>query len=67
MKRVLVVDDDESSREALALVLTLEGYAVVTAAGAAEAIESAGRVPPDLVVCDLSLGAGGDGCDVAAA
>ncbi len=65
--RVLVVDDDAGSRDALALVLGLEGYAVDTAASAAEAIALAARQRPAIVVCDLALGPGGDGCSVARA
>ncbi len=67
MLRVLVVDDDAGSRDALAIVLSLEGYAVETAADAAEAIACARRLRPDIVVCDLDLGVGGDGFSVARA
>ena len=64
---VLVVDDDAASRDALALVLTLEGYAVETAFDAPDAIALLARRQPAVVVCDLALGPGGDGCTVARA
>jgi CheY-like chemotaxis protein len=66
-RTVLVVDDDPGTAEALALVLGLEGFAVETAPDARRAIEQAERLRPDVVLCDLSLGPGGDGCDVARA
>lgn len=66
-RTVLVVDDDPGTVEALALVLELEGFAVETAHDAPRAIEQAARSRPDVLLCDLSLGAGGDGCDVARA
>ena len=62
-----MVDDDPGTIEALALVLELEGFAVETAADATRAIEQAARVRPDVLLCDLSLGPDGDGCEVARA
>jgi CheY-like chemotaxis protein len=67
MMLVLVVDDDAASRDALALVLTLEGYAVETAVDAPDAIARLARLRPAVVVCDLALGPAGDGCAVARA
>lgn len=67
MKGVLVVDDDPGSREVIALMLTIEGYAVATAGSVAEAISAAARSRPAVLVCDLDLGPGGDGCAVARA
>lgn len=66
-RTVLVVDDDPVTLEALALVLELEGFSVETASDAPRAIEQAARSGPDVLLCDLSLGTGGDGCDVARA
>ncbi len=67
MKRILVVDDDPAVRDALLLLLTLEGWTVETASGVADAIALAGRTRPDVVLCDMTLGPGGDGCAVARA
>ena len=65
--RVLVVDDDPGTVEALALVLELEGFSVLTATGAADAARRVAQAKPDVIVCDLSLGPGGDGLSVARA
>jgi DNA-binding response OmpR family regulator/HPt (histidine-containing phosphotransfer) domain-containing protein len=55
--RVLVVDDDEMSRELLTVLLELEGYAVDTAESGEAALHllaAAGSVP-DLVLADMQL------------
>src|SRR5689334_5342807 len=54
--RILVVDDDDELREAVALFLETEGYAVVEARDGAEALEqlrSAGRFC--LILLDLFM------------
>jgi PAS domain S-box-containing protein len=54
-RRVLLVEDDADSREAISLALTLEG-ATVTAAGTADdALTRLGNAAPDAVVSDLSM------------
>jgi CheY-like chemotaxis protein len=52
---VVVVEDDPSSRESLAMVLESEGARVVAAADAEEGVEAALKVAPDAVVCDIDL------------
>jgi CheY-like chemotaxis protein len=54
VKRVLIVEDDEGVRGALAALLEGEGYAVVEAAHGAEALTQL-RIPGDfcLIVLDL--------------
>jgi two-component system cell cycle response regulator len=52
--RLLVVDDDEDAREALAMMLSDE-YDVVLAADGIEALESAQASRPDLVLMDLYM------------
>jgi two-component system OmpR family response regulator/two-component system alkaline phosphatase synthesis response regulator PhoP len=52
---ILVVDDEEIIREALTEVLLDEGYRVVTAMDGAEALETAQREKPDLVVLDADI------------
>ena len=53
--RILVVDDEESIRDLLRLVLTGQGYSVVTASGGEEAIEYLEAQPFDLVITDLVM------------
>jgi two-component system, OmpR family, response regulator MprA len=61
--RLLVVDDDPSVREALALVLDLDGFDVSTAIDGREAIRALSLAPPDAVVLDVLM-PGIDGLEV---
>ena len=54
-KRVLVVDDEPQILRALRINLRVRDYDVHVAATGAEALEVAGRYPPDLVILDLGL------------
>jgi len=53
---ILIVDDDDATREAFAILLSLEGYRVQTAADGLEALERlhAGERPA-LIVLDLMM------------
>jgi len=53
--RVLVVDDEPQILRALRINLRVRDYDVRVAATGAEALEVAGRHPPDLVILDLGL------------
>jgi two-component system, OmpR family, KDP operon response regulator KdpE len=53
--RVLVIDDEPQILRALRINLRVRQYEVHTAATAAEALEVAGRFPPDIVILDLGL------------
>jgi two-component system, OmpR family, KDP operon response regulator KdpE len=53
--RVLVVDDEPQILRALRINLRVRAYDVHVAATGAEALEVAGRYPPDLVILDLGL------------
>lgn len=55
MLRVLVVERVASMREAVALVLETEGYAVATAAHAEEALAQTMLWRPDVVLADADL------------
>jgi two-component system, OmpR family, response regulator RegX3 len=53
--RVLVVEDEESYREALTYMLGKEGFTVTTAATGPEALEEFDRSGADIVLLDLML------------
>jgi class 3 adenylate cyclase/CheY-like chemotaxis protein len=52
---VLVVDDQPQNVKLLADLLAIKGYAVVTAASGAEALEQVTSAPPDLVLLDVVM------------
>ena len=52
---VLVVEDDRGFREALELVLTMEGYQVITAVHGKDALHTLELVRPDLILLDLEM------------
>lgn len=52
---VLVVEDDEATRDAIAEILGEEGYAVATAGDGASGLRAAERTCPRLVLLDVRL------------
>lgn len=57
---VLVVDDEENTRLGMSKLLTHEGYAVVSAASAEEALVYLGQSSVDVVISDVKMpGMGG--------
>ncbi len=63
MRNLLIVDDDCAVCASLEKLLRAEGFNVITAFNAAEAIEQYKAKPVDLVVLDVNLG-NDDGWDV---
>jgi len=63
---VLVVEDDPTVREALALLFRDEGYHITAAADGMEvsALLKQGRLMPDVVIADYNLPGGRNGLDV---
>jgi two-component system response regulator MprA len=61
--KLLVVDDDTAVREALAVVLGLDGFEVSTAADGREGIKAVRDVRPDAVILDVLM-PGLDGLEV---
>ncbi len=61
-RRVLVVEDDAFSRYGLKSLLESEGYEVTEAGALADAEDSARRLPPDVVILDITL-PDGDGAE----
>jgi len=55
MSRILLVEDNELSRDMLSRRLTRRGYEVLTAVDGAEAVETARTGTPDLILMDMSL------------
>jgi CheY-like chemotaxis protein len=53
--RVLVVEDDDSIRDLVDLVLTSAGYEILTASDGAMALQVLGTVRPDLVLLDMRM------------
>lgn len=53
--RVLIVEDDNHARDALATLLRDEGYRVDTAEDGRSALERIDRASPDLIVTDISM------------
>jgi CheY-like chemotaxis protein len=52
---ILVVDDNPSNLKLFTYLLALPGYAVTTAADAAQALAVLARLVPDLIIMDLQL------------
>ena len=53
--RVLVVEDDLDTAEALRILLALCGYIVMVAHTAQQGLETASRLQPHIVLCDIGL------------
>jgi signal transduction histidine kinase len=55
MKRILVIDDDETLLATLAVALREAGYEVETTASGQEGLRRAGELLPDLILCDVHM------------
>src|SRR5437762_12122043 len=53
--RILIVDDDESVRDVISVLLKEEGYHCVTAPGADAALDVATQEDPPLVISDMKM------------
>src|SRR5262249_26275256 len=53
--RILVVDDEQSMRELLAIVLRREGYEVLLADSGRAGVEMLEREPIDLLISDIKM------------
>lgn len=62
---ILIIDDEESIRDSLEVLLTMEGFSVETAADATSGLDALGHKTYDLILLDLMLG-GRSGLDVLA-
>ena len=52
---VLVIEDDDDSREAMVQILKMEGYRPLSAADGKTGVNKAREVVPDLILLDLNL------------
>ena len=55
MAKILVVDDDQGMREFLEIMMTREGYRVVTAGDAGKALARCRKETFDLIITDLKM------------
>jgi two-component system response regulator PilR (NtrC family) len=55
MAKILVVDDDQGMREFLEIMMTREGYRVVTASDAGKALSRCRKETFDLIITDLKM------------
>src|SRR5215217_2729000 len=53
--KILVIEDDEYSRDALAHLLSSEGYEAQSASDGESGLEKAHEMHPDVIVLDLNL------------
>src|SRR5260370_11855369 len=65
--KLLFVDDDESIRQTLPMILTANGFDVTTVATVAEAMSEINRQRFDILLSDLNIGQPGDGFTVVSA
>ena len=62
---ILVVDDERIIADTLSVILTRNGFSVITAYEAESALELAARNQPDLLLSDVMMGPGMDGTQLA--
>ena len=55
MKKILLIEDNESLRENTAEILELANYKVITAENGKEGVEAALTEVPDLIICDIMM------------
>ena len=55
MTKILLVDDDEMSRDMLSRRLIRRGFEVIVAVDGKQGVEAARREQPDIVLMDMSL------------
>lgn len=56
MKRILVIDDDESILDAIRIILEEEGYTVLLQSDVSQIMKVIQKLKPDLILLDVMLG-----------
>lgn len=54
-KKILVVEDTEDTRQMMKFLLEMSGYKVLEAVNGIQAVESASKQHPDLILMDISM------------
>ncbi|WP_437899610.1 PAS domain S-box protein [Sorangium sp. So ce124] len=65
--RVLIIEDNEDAAEMLQVLLTMNGHQVEVALSGVAGVEAARSFRPEVILCDIGLPGGMDGCGVARA
>ncbi len=55
MTTILIIEDDEQTRENLRTILEMEGFRALAATNGVEGVETARRENPDLILCDVMM------------
>ncbi len=55
MKKILIIEDEERTRENIAIILEMEGYQVCSAADGREGLDLVKREALDLILCDVTM------------
>jgi PAS domain S-box-containing protein len=55
LPRVLIVDDERTNRDLLEVMLTQEGYQLLTATSGEEALAMVAQQPPDVILLDIMM------------
>ena len=64
MKKVLIIDDENSVRMTFKVLLRKAGYGFTEAENGEQGLAAAVSTLPDLIVCDINLGGGLNGFEV---
>ena len=54
-KKIMIVDDEESLRELVKVILEQEGFEVITAKSGQECLDKLKEVKPDLILLDMMM------------
>lgn len=61
MKKILITDDQMEVRELVEITLRIDDYVIIQASSGEEAVETALREKPDLILMDVMMPGGIDG------